>query len=97
MYKTLQAQYYWPDMALDCHSNVRNCIECVRERVRTHESKGLMKLFTRVAPLEEVAMYLLGPLFKTARVHEFLLVITDRLSKVTRAIPLKISSAPAVS
>ena len=84
-------------MALDWYSTERSYVLCARTRVRARQNKGLMKLFTPLDPLEEVSMDLLGPLIKTKRGLEFLLVIRDRLYKLTRAIPLKNTLSLAVS
>jgi hypothetical protein len=44
-------------------------------------------------PLEYVAVDILGPLPKTGHGNRFLLVMTDRFSKLTRTVPLRIITA----
>ena len=88
MYRTLCKKYYWPGLAVDCYHFAKNCIECLRERVRDKEAKSYMKLFTPTAPLQDVAMDLLGPLIRTPRGNEFILIITDRFSKLVKAVPM---------
>jgi Integrase core domain len=48
-----------------------------------------MKLFPPSAAFEFVAMDILGPLPKTAIGNRYILVIVDRFSKLTRAIPMR--------
>ena len=46
-------------------------------------------LFPAKAPLEAVAMDLLGPFLRSPRGNTHLLVITDRYSKLTRTVPMR--------
>ena len=48
-----------------------------------------MKLFTPKALLEFVAIDILGELITTKRGHRYILVISDRYSKLVRTVPLK--------
>lgn len=68
MYRTLRRHYYWPEMAIDCYNIVRCCSECAKERVRTRRRKAPLKLCPASAPLQDIAMDILGP-FVTRRVE----------------------------
>ena len=48
-----------------------------------------MKLFTPKAPLEFVAIDILGELITTKRGNRYILVISDRYSKLVQTVPLK--------
>jgi hypothetical protein len=52
-----------------------------------------MKLFPANEPLEFVSIDILGPLPKTVRGKRFLLVISDRFSKLTRSIPMRTTTS----
>ena len=54
-------------------------------RKRTHP----LRLFPAQRPLESLSIDILGPLTKTKKGHRFLLVITDRFTKLTQVISLK--------
>jgi transposase InsO family protein len=56
-----------------------------------------MKLVPENEPLEFVAIDILGPLPKTAHGNRFLLVISDRFSKLTRTVPMRTNTALAVA
>ena len=56
-----------------------------------------MKLFPANAPLESVCLDILGELSKNLRRYRYLLVITDRLTKLVRTVPLKGISASAMA
>ena len=96
MYTTLRNTYFWSTMALDCHFYLQNCEECMRERVSLRKHVKALTLFPAKAPLESVAMDLLGPFLRTPRGHTHLLVITDRYSKLTKTVALGKTDAYAV-
>jgi hypothetical protein len=75
-------------MVLDCYNTVENCHECSRERVTLQSNSEAIKLFPAEAPLEDIAMDLLGELPRTPRGNTYLLVIVDRFSKLVRTVPL---------
>ena len=56
-----------------------------------------MKLFPAAGSLAFVAMDLLGPLPKTEHGNKFVLVITDRFSKLTRSIAVRTTNAAVVA
>ena len=89
MFSTLRRQYYWPSMAMDVHATVRGCPECAKERINLRKHASFLKLFPAAAPLEFVAIDILGPLRPTPAGNKYLLVITDRFSKLTKTVPLK--------
>ncbi|CDF32918.1 unnamed protein product [Chondrus crispus] len=97
MYYTLRREYYWPHMASDAFSTVRNCTSCAATRGTLVKNQKDLKLFPAAGPLQFVAMDLLGPLPKTAHGNQHVLVITDRFSKLTRSIPLRTTTASVVA
>ena len=97
LYKTLSRHFYWPSQALDCYATVRNCTECARERVKLRKHTKKLKLFPATAPLESISIDLLGDLITTKRNNRWLLVITDRFSKLVRTVPLKNVTAITVA
>ncbi|CDF39905.1 unnamed protein product [Chondrus crispus] len=93
MYYTLRREYYWPHMANDAFSTVRNCASCAAPRGTLVRHQKDLKLFPAAGPLDFVAMDLLGPLPKTAHGNRHVLVMTDRFTKLTRSIPLRTTTA----
>ena len=67
MYQSLRRNYYWPRMALDCAEIVAQCAKCAMEELTLEKSASPLKLFPATAPLEDVAMDLLGQLWPTLR------------------------------
>ena len=56
-----------------------------------------MKLFPATGPLESIAMDLLGPLPPSRAGNRFILVMTDRFTKLTQIVPLKKTTAHDVA
>ncbi|CAN8076688.1 unnamed protein product [Agarophyton chilense] len=84
-------------MSVDCYATVRFCTDCARNRVKLRRHGTKLKLFPARAPLEFVAIDILRPFLTTKRNYKFLLVITDRFSKLVRTVPLRKISALSVA
>ena len=97
LYQYLRRNFYWPSMAVDCYAVSKNCVQCARNRVRLRQHQKELRLFPASSPLEFVAIDLLGELIKTPRGNRFLLVISDRFSKLVRTVPMKTITAEAVA
>ena len=93
LYQTIRRYMYWPASAVDCYATVRRCPTCARNRIKLRKNVTELQLFPAEAPLELVSIDVLGELIKTARGHEYLLVITDRLTELTKTVPMKGLSA----
>jgi len=87
MYAAMRRYYYWVGMAADVVSYVRNCDSCDRQRVRQLAWRSPLTLFPATMPFQDIAVDHYGPLERTAAGHRFILVITDRFTKLVRAIP----------
>ena len=97
MLATLRLTYYWPEMAADIMRTVRTCPDCAKNRLRMLKHSRPMKLFPTAAPFEQVALDLLGPLPKTPRGNQHILVMACRFSKLTQVVPLRSATAITVA
>jgi len=68
---------------------VAACPTCAKNRLMGTQSKAFMRLFPATEPFAALATDLLGPLPRTPEGYEYILVICDRFSKVSRAVPLR--------
>ena len=84
-------------MAVDCYETVRKCSTCTKNRIMSKQRVKPLQLFPPSGPLESVAIDAFGPLIKTSRGNQYLLMITDPYSKLTKSVPLKSISAEAVA
>jgi RNase H-like domain found in reverse transcriptase/Integrase zinc binding domain/Integrase core domain len=93
MFRSIRRHYFWEHMASDVANTVNNCTVCAKNRISERKRTSFLKLFPASEPLEYIAVDILGPLPKTEHGNQFLLVITDRFSKLTRTVPLRSISA----
>ncbi len=73
MYETLRRGFYWPSMVADVYYTVRQCSSCARDRITLQQRTTPLTLFPARAPLESVALDLLGPLPKSLKGHLYIL------------------------
>lgn len=76
-------------MAADVAVTVSNCGECARNRLKFRKRTKPWQLFPERDPLVSVRIDLLGPLARSTSGRRFLLVVTDRITKLKPAIPLR--------
>jgi len=93
MYQTMRKHFYWPSLATDVLGWVAACPNCAKTRLMGTQSTAPMRLFPAKEPFEAWAIDLLGPLPRTLEGYECILVICDRFTKITRAVPSKDISA----
>ena len=89
LHRRLWRKFYWPHMAADVATTVHECESCAKNRIRLMKQANKLKLFPATTPLECVAIDILGPLPKSKDGYHFILVVTDRSTKLTHAFPLK--------
>jgi len=74
---------------MDVFGWVAACPTYAKNRLMGKQSKAFMRLFPATEPFAALAIDLLGPLPWTPEGYEYILVICDRFTKVTRAVPLR--------
>jgi hypothetical protein len=77
--------------------SVRSCERFARNNIQERNRVNHMQLFTANELLVFVAIDILGSLPKMAHGNRFLLVISDRFSKLTRTILMRTTTALAVA
>jgi transposase InsO family protein len=97
MYQQMRQLFYWPRMAADITCYVSRCPSCVKKSLKVSRKTTRLTLFPPTAPMEFIAMDIMGPLTTTERGNRFLLVVTDRFTKLTRAYPLASMTADVVA
>lgn len=96
-YHSTRRYFHWPAVAVDCFTTDGQCPHCTRSRVDVRKHVKKLKPFPERTPLESVEIFVLGELIRTPRGHQYLLVITDRHTKLVRTIPVKTDSALEVA
>lgn len=86
-YDSMERENYWSKMASNVYATVRYC--CKRDRNKPANKIWLpLQLFPSFAPIGFVAKGTFGPRPKEINVRQFVLVLTDRCSKVMRIVPV---------
>ncbi|GJV76862.1 putative reverse transcriptase domain-containing protein [Tanacetum coccineum] len=90
MYLDLIKNYWWPGMKRDCVKCVEKCLTSLKVKAE-HQ-----KLYRKVQPLEilvlkweKITMDFVTKLPRTARKHDAIWVIVDRLTKSAHFIPIR--------
>lgn len=79
------------------HKCVEACVSCARNRLSQRKRTSKLRLFPAAQPFASLSMDILGPLPETSSGNLYLLIIRDRFTKFTRAIPLATITAVDVS
>ena len=74
-------------MAAD--KTIRKCTTCAKDPAKHRKRAHPLRIFPTIRPLESPAINILGPLTKTKKSHRFLLVISDRFSKLNHIVALR--------
>ena len=93
MYQSLRRHYYWPSLVADVYGWVASCATCAKNRLMETRQTSAMRLFPATEPFASIAVDLLGPLPRTPEGYDYLLVMCDRFTKLTRVAPLKDTTA----
>lgn len=96
MSDTMTKSYYWTDLAHDVGNCVKVCFDR-RQNRQSYRHQRHLQLFPASGPLKSEARNMLGPLPKTSNRNRFVVAMTDRYSKLTRARPTKTTPAPQVA
>lgn len=87
VYDMWRRAYCWPHMASDFYTTVARCKSCVRNR-SLYSQKQSIQPFPASGLLKIIARRLLGPLPKTNQSSQYISVMKDCYSKLTKAIPI---------
>ena len=97
MYYQIRKDWYWPALAVECYATVRNCPHCAKNRIKLRKNVKPLQLFPATEPLASVCIDILGEFITTRRRNKYLLVMTDRFTKLTKTAPMKGISAAEVA
>ena len=97
MFDTLRLYVHWHTMIADVYKHVEQCHACSTNLLSEWRHTSTMKLFPALEPFSGPAVDLLGRLTTSRGGHKHVLVICDRFTKITRAIPLQDATALTVS
>ena len=89
-YSLIKRHFYWPHMQDFVNTYVRGCVTCQRNKPPVGQVAGKIQPLPVPSGIwEDVSMDFVGPLPQTARHHDYILVVVDRLSKMAHFLPCK--------
>ena len=89
----IRAKYFWYKMGQDVAEYVRTCQACNQNKKTTRYGKSPMRNYHAGAPMERVHLDFLGPLPKSSRGNEHILMMVDQFTKWVECIPLPSQTA----
>ena len=95
--KMEQSPYYWPNMKKNVTAWVMNCDVCQRTKPEVKRQRAPMGRCMTGAPLERVAIDVMGPLPETVRGNKYIVVIGDYFTKWMEAYPTKNHQAETIA
>lgn len=98
MYYAMRRKYYWPSMITDIHGTVTMSPGSAQNSLARRRHATPLTLFPATEPSTQLSVDILGPLIQSKAGNKFVLVITDRFSKLTKCVALcKITAIGVVS
>lgn len=90
-------RYYWPGMFRDIAVYVRKCASCQQYKLSQQKPPGLMQSSPNTAPWETVSTDIVGPLPRSNRGNNYLLVFQDRFTKWVQCRAIRKATAKVIS
>ncbi|CAC5382342.1 unnamed protein product [Mytilus coruscus] len=93
----VRQRFFWFGVRKYIENWCSKCDVCASRKRPNRKPKAPMRQYNVGAPLERVAMDIMGPLPRSIQGNNFLLVIGDYFTKFVHAIPLKSQEAEVVA
>ncbi|XP_041440518.1 uncharacterized protein LOC121400717 [Xenopus laevis] len=90
-------RFFWPGVYKNIRDYCASCPECQISSPLPHFRSPLVPLPIIETPFERIAMDLVGPLVKSARGHQHILVIMDYATRYPEAVPLRNTCAKTIA
>ena len=94
---SVRARFFWYRMRFDVQQWVNKCDKCCSRKPLTKKKRAKLKQYRVGAPLERIAMDILGPLPQSHSGNKYILVIADYFTKWTEAYGMPNQEAKTVA
>ena len=79
--KELRRRFYWPGLQNDVRTWCRWCTTCTKRKPSHGRHRAILKQETATAPMERIAIDMLGPSPKAVSGNEYVMVVCDYFTK----------------
>lgn len=86
---SLNEKLYWPKMHNDITQYVRSCVRCQKAKRSSANTRPPLTNMPQVSKFERWHVDILGPITKTNKGHQYILLCVDSYSRWPEAFPLK--------
>ena len=93
----IKQRFYWYRCSQDVKDWCRRCDSCAARKPPQKKPRSAMKTYNVGAPLERVALDVLGPLPESERGKKYILVVADHFTKWTEAYAIPNQEAATVA
>uniref|UniRef100_A0A9J8D001 Gypsy retrotransposon integrase-like protein 1 n=1 Tax=Cyprinus carpio carpio TaxID=630221 RepID=A0A9J8D001_CYPCA len=93
----IRDRFHWPGLEAEVKRFCQACPTCQATSPRTPPPSPLIPLPIIEVPFERIGMDIVGPLPKSARGHEHILVIVDYATRYPEAVPLRKATAKSIA
>ncbi|XP_068097047.1 uncharacterized protein [Hyperolius riggenbachi] len=90
-------RFYWPGLKADVKNFCASCPTCQLTAPMSRFRNPLVPLPIIEVPFERIAMDIVGPLVKSARGHQYILVVLDYATRYPEAFPLRKPTSKAIA
>uniref|UniRef100_A0A3Q1EX45 Gypsy retrotransposon integrase-like protein 1 n=2 Tax=Acanthochromis polyacanthus TaxID=80966 RepID=A0A3Q1EX45_9TELE len=93
----ISARFFWPGMYTDVQTYCSTCPECQLTSCPRKSDRALLQPLPIISePFRRIAMDIVGPLPRSSRGHQYILVLSDYATRFPEAFPLRTITAPSV-
>ncbi|XP_045776096.1 uncharacterized protein LOC123874648 [Maniola jurtina] len=90
-------RYYWPGIFRDVAKYVNKCEVCQKHKPSQEKKPGLMHIKNAEQPWEVVTTDLIGPLPRSSKGYQWIIVFHDKFTKWSEIKPLRTATANTVA
>ncbi|KAL2091743.1 hypothetical protein ACEWY4_011541 [Coilia grayii] len=96
-YRRLYSVAYWPNLSRDVKTYLQNCPTCQMYKPEGRKAGGKLQQTVTTRPWEMLGVDIMGPLPRSSRMNEYLLVFVDYYSRWVELFPLRQATGETIS